>query len=434
MKKLAYTDPVTHLENRHSLMAYLDEIIESHKAHQKKFSLLFLDLDDFKLINDRYGHALGDSLLIEVANRLSQGVRSRDVVGRFGGDEFVIVLEEGNETEVDRVTRRIIASMAEVFHLDGKLLHVTASMGVSNFPDHGDTPSQLISNADIALYKAKSLGKNCTAVFNRHMQERLHSKMQDENDLREAINNDQIYLEYQPIVNAQTHEIVQFEALARWKRDGEYVDPSYFIGIAEERNLIVPLGDKLISKIFADLVMLNTQNLPDFQVSFNLSPFQFADFEVVNKFKSLLESNQIKPKQLEIEITENSLFKDIDLSIKQLEELKEIGLSISIDDFGTGYSSLSHLKKLPIDKIKIDRSFVAQIPHNSDDTAINQAIIAMSKKLHLKVVAEGIETREQSGFFTDNQCDFLQGFYFSRPVVVSKIKSMMMNRKSRALG
>ena len=425
MKDLAYSDPVTNLENRHSLDEALDRVIERHQFGNMNFSIFFLDLDDFKRVNDSYGHSLGDQLLKLVAQRLNLNVRPTDIVGRFGGDEFLIILLEEDKQKVRSIAQRIVQAMSATFDTQDRGLDITISLGLAHYPDHGTSSNEMIRNADIALYEAKKLGKNCISEFNSSMHDNLKNTMQLEDDLREALNNQTIEVFYQPIVDATTHQIVQLEALARWNNKGKWISPIEFISIAEERSLISSLGEIVLNKLLQDLSVLNAMDVPKQKIAFNLSPKQFSDNTLISGVQKALGIYKIEADQLIVELTENSLIKDIDITIKQLKEFKSLGFGISIDDFGQGYSSLSYLKRLPFDKLKIDRSFVTSLPDNEDDVAINQAILAVAKKLNLIVVAEGIETKEQADFFMQNGCDLLQGFYFSRPVPFNEIKTLL---------
>jgi diguanylate cyclase (GGDEF)-like protein len=428
---LAYYDELTDLPNRELFIQSLEQTIAVAKRDEKKFALLFVDLDRFKRINDTLGHTIGDELLKDVANRLSKCTRSTDSVthldtgvgdfidlARLGGDEFVIKLYGiDSEQSVATVASRIISALTPPFTCGGHQFVVTPSIGVALYPEDGDSGETLLMNADSAMYAAKNVGRNNFKFYSETMRTKSLHRLDLENLIRTAIDEDQFELHFQPKIDASTFRLVGAEALIRWTHPTRgSIAPDDFVPIAEETGLIVPIGDFVIREACRQVKVWSTSPVGAVPVSVNISSHQFRESGFVDNVLDAVASAGIATTQLELEITESVLLHDVDRTLVQLNSLKEAGISLSIDDFGTGYSSLNYLKRFPIDTIKIDRSFVKDLHDDADDAAICAAIIAMSRQLGLNVVAEGVETKDQLKFLRRHKCDHIQGYVFSRPL------------------
>jgi diguanylate cyclase (GGDEF)-like protein len=428
---LAYYDELTELPNRELFIQSLEQTIAVAKRDEKKFALLFVDLDRFKRINDTLGHTIGDELLKDVASRLSKCTRSTDSVthldsgvgdfidlARLGGDEFVIKLYGvDSEKSVAAVASRIINALTPPFTCAGHQFVVTPSIGIAVYPEDGGTGEKLLMNADSAMYAAKNVGRNNFKFYSETMRTKSLHRLDLENLIRTAIDEDQFDLHFQPKIDASSFRLVGAEALIRWTHPTRgAIAPDDFVPIAEETGLIVPIGDFVIREACKQVKVWSTSPVGAVPVSVNISSHQFRESGFVDNVLDAVASAGIATTQLELEITESVLLQDVDRTLVQLNTLKEAGISLSIDDFGTGYSSLNYLKRFPIDTIKIDRSFVKDLHDDADDAAICAAIIAMSRQLGLNVVAEGVETREQLKFLRRHKCDHIQGFVFSRPL------------------
>lgn len=426
---LAYYDELTELPNRELFIQSLEQTIAVAKKDERKFALLFVDLDRFKRINDTLGHTIGDELLKDVANRLSKCTRSTDSVthldsgvgdfiglARLGGDEFVIKLYGvDSEQSVAVVASRIISALTPPFTCAGHQFVVTPSIGIALYPQDGGTGETLLMNADSAMYAAKNGGRNNFKFYSETMRVKSLHRLDLENLIRTAIDEGQFDLHYQPKIDASTFRLVGAEALIRWTHPTRgAIAPDDFVPIAEETGLIVPIGDFVIREACKQVKVWSTSPVGAVPVSVNISSHQFRESGFVDNVLDAVASAGIATTQLELEITESVLLQDVDRTLVQLNTLKEAGISLSIDDFGTGYSSLNYLKRFPIDTIKIDRSFVKDLHDDADDAAICAAIIAMARQLGLNVVAEGVETREQLTFLRRHKCDHIQGFIFSR--------------------
>ncbi len=424
---LAYYDPLTSLPNRVLLEDRIQVAIAAAKRENHKIAIAFLDLDHFKTINDSLGHQYGDKILSEVAKRLKRNVREYDTVARLGGDEFIIVFPRLHEAEeVAAITRKLLEELALPYFSDNIELRLTVSIGVSVFPDDGDDFSRLIMNADAAMYHAKASGRNNMQFFIGEMNRRAAELLSMENHLRRAIEREEFVLHYQPQIDLRTDRIVGFEALVRWlDPDRGMIPPNQFIPIAEERGLIGPIGDWVLREACRQNRAWQDAGLPKLPVAVNISAQQFRAKDLIEKIKRVLHETGLEPQYLELEVTESTVMEDAESLIATLEELQQIGVLLAIDDFGTGYSSLSYLKRFPIDKIKIDRSFIRDIPDDKDDYSIVRAIISLSQNLNLKVIAEGVETIEQLTALRESCCDQYQGFYFSKPVATEAIEKLL---------
>ncbi|HEX2825533.1 MAG TPA: EAL domain-containing protein [Burkholderiales bacterium] len=418
VKFMAMHDALTKLPNRAMFSERLASAIANAERHARTLAVLFIDLDRFKLINDTLGHEAGDYVLGECSRRLTDSLRAGDTVARLGGDEFVVLLEEVDDpVYVGSVSQKLIDALAAAFMIGGKEYRVTASIGVSAYPQDGSNPETLLKNADIAMYRAKERGRNGFEFYSAHLSNDAIERLSLESGLRRAIERDELELYYQPQIEACTGRIVGMEALVRWRHPQLGVlPPARFIRIAEENGLIVPLGDWVLHTACRAHREWQAKHIAPPRIAVNLSPRQFLHAGLVKDTLRVLESSGCRPSYLELEITESMVMHDPAGAAAVIEELKELGVRIAMDDFGTGYSSLAHLKRFPIDTLKIDRSFISDLPGDAGNMAITDAIIAMARTLHLTVIAEGVETRPQFELLRRLGCDEVQGYYFSAPV------------------
>lgn len=428
---LATHDEMTDLPNRVMFSQFLNQAIETAQRYKRKFAVLFIDLDRFKHINDSLGHEAGDILLIEMSKRLKQSLRSSDVVARLGGDEFVVLVQEiGEPSQAAVVARNILSTAIKPLEIMGQECRVTASVGICMYPDGAEDEQTLMKNADMAMYFAKEEGKNNYQFYSRDIKSHSIEKLALESNLRHAMEQNEFEVHYQAKVNIKTGEISGVEALLRWNSsDLGAVSPVQFIPLAEEMGLIIPIGKWVLKTACEQNLAWQRPGLPPICIAVNLSPRQFTDPELVPYIKEILLNTGMAPELLELEITESMVMHNPDRAVVKLSEIKELGVKIAIDDFGTGHSSLSQLKHFPVDILKVDRSFIRDIPGDAEDKAITQAIIAMGKTLGLTVVAEGVETAAQQTFLSDNGCDEMQGFYFSKPIAAEKFSELLRSHK-----
>jgi diguanylate cyclase (GGDEF)-like protein/PAS domain S-box-containing protein len=427
---MAYHDPLTQLPNRFLLSKRLKQMLREANVEDRMIALLFLDLDRFKMINDTLGHTYGDSLLTEVAKRIKSCLRKKDIVARMGGDEFLCVLSDiENEKEVSIVAKKIIHQFAEPFELNGNEIFVTTSIGISQYPFDGDDVESLVTNADAAMYRAKKQGRNKYEWSKVEMQASAFEKLILENSLRKALEENRLLVYYQPQVHLHTKKIVGLEALIRWQHpDLGLISPADFIPIAEETGLIVPIGEWVLHTACQQMKQWMDEGMSPMLIAVNLSAQQFLQKNLVDKVRGILQETELQPEYLELEITETTIMQDKRSAIDTLKKLRAMGLRVSIDDFGTGYSSLNYLKELPVDTLKIDRSFIEDIATNDSSKAVTDAIITLAHNLGLKVVAEGVETSEQIEKIKEPQCDIIQGFLISRPIPKEEIKRLIANQ------
>lgn len=428
---LAYYDNLTGLPNRSLFVDRLEQAMKVADRYEQLVAVLFIDLDKFKNINDSLGHDAGDSLLKNAAERLSSCIRSSDTVARWGGDEFCLLLQNIHHIEnVNIVADKIIERFAEPFSIKDKKMFVTASIGIILYPlDETDVKS-LLKNADTAMYHAKEKGRNNYQYYNHEMSARLEQRIELEHELRHALERDEFTLQYQPQVDIQQDRIVGIEALIRWQHpERGMVPPDEFIGIAEETGLILPIGEWVLQQACQQMQALRNTGLPSIHVSINLSVRQLRESTLVDKVSQVLQQTGLEPSMLDLEITESMLMSDIDRVKQTLKELSELGVSISVDDFGTGHSSLAYLKQFPISTLKIDRSFITDIPEDKDDVSITIAIINMARGLGIKTVAEGVEMKEQLDFLKTHECNLMQGYYFSKPVAFDEIVTLLQREQ-----
>ncbi len=426
LKKLANYDPLTSLPNRALFLDRVTHAIENSHRNQLKIALFFIDLDRFKQINDTLGHDVGDLLLIEVSKIFKQSVRDNDTVARLGGDEFVILIENIHSADaIRRIAQKIIDSMSIPLHIGEHEILASPSIGIANYPTDGCKPDELLKHADMAMYHAKSQGRNNFQFFQQSMNDEAHSRMNLEKEMRAAIQNNEFTLYYQPQIDLASGKVVAAEALARWfKNDGTLVSPGEFIPLAEELGLIIPLTEQLIYKALEQAEIWHNQNI-QCHLCLNLSARHLHHYDLINFMKEAFEKYPFIKNNFEFEITETVLMDDISKALTLLNQLKSLGITLALDDFGTGYSSLKYLHQLPIQKLKIDRSFVWEIGKKSQSETIIEAILSMSKTLNLTTVIEGVETKEQLDFVKNRNADSVQGFYFTKPVDEKEILKLL---------
>ncbi len=420
---LAYHDQLTGLYNRAHFEEYLEHALTIAKRKQENLALLFIDLDRFKVINDTLGHDIGDEVLIEIAKRLKHTLRESDFISRWGGDEFVVILENTLTPSVSaKIAGHIIAAIKEPIQIGSHSLTTTASVGIALYPENGDDANSLVKHADSAMYLAKDTGKNQFQYYTKELSNEIQSRLSIELALREALKKEEFYLVFQPQYSLKTKEIVSLEALIRWNNaNKELTYPDRFIPIAEENGLIVDIGYFVFEESCKALKKLRESGLDIHYIAVNVASMQFKEHELLHIFLSILEKYHLKASDIEIEITERFVMEPTLDNMSLLRNFREKGFRISIDDFGTGYSSMAYLKNLPADTIKIDKTFVDDIEKGSADNAIIKAIIALSKTLGYSIVAEGIETKEEEDFLTEYECDYGQGYLFSRPLLAEDV-------------
>ena len=423
-------DFLTGLPNRFLLTDRLGQAIALARRHVGQVAVLFLDLDGFKHINDSLGHLIGDKLLQSVARRLQAHVRTPDTVSRQGGDEFVLLLQEVNGPEDAAITaRRVLQAISEVHSIDGHGLYITASIGVSMYPKDGMNAETLMKNADTAMYQAKDSGRQYCKFFKPAMNLRAVERQSVEEDLRHALERKEFTLHYQPKIDIATGVITGVEALLRWMHPTRgSVPPLSFIRVAEDSGLILPIGAWALHEACTQACIWVDRGLPFTTVAVNVSAVQFRDEHFLEGVFATLNETGLDPGNLELELTESVLMKQPEVAVSILKKLRDRGVVMSVDDFGTGYSSLSYLKKLPLDTLKIDQSFVHQLSENPDDAAIAIAIISMGQSLNLRIIAEGVETAEDLGFLKAHGCQEAQGYYFSPPVPAEQIIQLLNQR------
>jgi len=413
----AYFDPLTALPNRFLSLDRLSQMLVTAAKNDAKTAVLFLDLDDFKKVNDSLGHEMGDNILIKSANRLNQVVQKEDTVGRFGGDEFIILLPEiSNNDHALMTAENLLRAFQEPFKINGRELMITLSIGIAISPENGDSPTELLSHADTAMYQAKSLGRNTYSCFTKEMNSAMLRRFEIEEQMHGALKRNEFELYFQPQINVNKKNIIGAEALLRWHNSAlGPIGPDEFIPIAEQTGLIIPIGRFVIQRALTFLSTWQLKQDAEYTIAVNLSPTQFRDLELISFIKKTLQENNIKPSNLEIEITEGVLMSGQSYIHEALIEMNQLGIKLSMDDFGTGYSSLSYLREYTFDVLKIDQSFVHGIPENVADCKLVKATIAMAHSLGLRVIAEGVETQPQLTLLSTLGCDIVQGYYFSKP-------------------
>ena len=428
LEHLAHFDPLTDLPNRLLFHSRLEHALEQARRHGHRLAILFLDLDRFKTVNDSLGHPAGDELLVAVSQRVRARLRDTDTLARLGGDEFVILLEQLDEAQQAAVVAmELLRVLKEPIMLSGgHEVFIGASIGISLFPDDAREAMQLVRNADAALYQAKDAGRNTYSFYTESLTREAEGRLAMEGRLRYALERGEFVLHYQPLVAVADGRLLGVEALVRWRHpeDG-LVAPAHFIPIAEENGLIVPLGEWVLRTACAQMKAWLDRGLPPLSLAVNISPRQFQQDELAGLIRDILKRSDLPPELLELEITEGAIMQQGDQAIATLHALKALGVRLAIDDFGTGYSSLAYLKRFPIDKLKIDRGFVRDIPGDSNDVEIAATIIAMARNLKLEVLAEGVETQAQLAFLREHGCDACQGYLFSRPLPADEIAQLL---------
>ena len=428
-KELAYLalhDNLTKLSNRVLLEDRLTQAIRTAEREKRRFALMFMDLDGFKAVNDVYGHHVGDLLLIDVAQRIGARVRQQDTVARVGGDEFVVLAYVDDPEDAGTLADALLEVVREPFMAGGHELRVSTSIGIAIYPGNGDNQHDLLTNADAAMYHAKGLGRNAYSFFEPSMNADVHHQLQLAQDLRRAVERNELVLHYQPKFNAPNGPIMGVEALVRWQHPQRGLVPAdEFIPLAEKTGLIVPLGAWVLDEACRQMAQWHREGRTAWTVAVNLSALQFGHAALIDTVRDTLARHALDPRSLTLEITESTAMRDVDASLQILQQLDAMGVRISIDDFGTGYSSLLYLKRLPASELKIDRGFVRDLAHDTEDAAIVSAIVALGQTLNLRIVAEGVETAEQQAFLTRLGCHSLQGYLLGRPMTAESLSAAM---------
>ena len=430
---IASHDTLTGLPNRILLHDRLEQAIIMAKREKLNFAILFIDLDGFKKINDAMGHASGDLLLQEVAVRLRNWIRKSDTISRWGGDEFIILLKNlASPSDAADIATKIIHSLASSFLINGQEVFVSSSIGISLFPDDGKQANILLEKSDTAMYNVKENGRNNFCFYSQKLENQAKERLVMETDLRKALKLDEFEMYYQPQIDLISNQMIGAEALIRWNHPEKgLVSPDDFIPLAEEIGLIIPIGEWIIQNVCLQLKLWKKQGFPPIKVAINLSAHQFAQKNLVSLITREIKKNNLAPEFIQVEITESMMIKDISRVIEILDELKSAGISIAVDDFGTGYSSLEYLKRFPIDKLKIDKSFIDNVLHDTDDASIVQAVIALGHNMNMQIIAEGVENEGQARFLQERNCEFGQGYFYSKPLSAEKMEPLIKAYKQQ---
>jgi len=434
-KALSYQathDDLTGLTNRNYFKSMIEEVIENHYLEANNVTaILFIDLDKFKDINDTLGHKFGDEVLIEISKRFKSVMRNNDTICRHGGDEFLIMIQDMNNMEgIISILRKIMDTISEPINFNQHKINITISMGISLFPNDGRTVDDLLKNADSAMYKAKDEGRNTFRFYTEDMTLEIMQKVELENKLRDAIRDEDFVVFFQPQYNAKTNQIIGMEALVRWlDKENKLISPMEFIPMANETGLIVELDRLVMNKALKQFSIWKQKNLNPGSLSLNLSMKHLKSDDFIEYLQHAIIKNNCSLDDIELEIIEDEIMEDPLGSIEKLKKIQSCGVKISIDDFGTGHSSLSYLKNLPIDKLKIDRAFIKDLPEDTFDIAISKTIMELAKNLKLEVIAEGVETLEQKNFLLENGCENIQGFYYSKPIPINEMEMLLKKEK-----
>ena len=421
-------DELTNLANRAQFQEQLTTAISVAKKEGSSFALLFLDLDHFKDINDSLGHDIGDRVLQEFSKKLGKCIRAQDTIARLGGDEFTVILHNiSKRSDIAMVADKIIDAMKIPVKIASNMLHITTSIGISIYPEHAQNKAGLLKFADTAMYKAKDQGRNNYQIYSSDMSQHAYKKVILENSLRVAIKEEQFHVYYQPQIDARYGKVTGMEALVRWKHPKlGIVSPADFIPLAEELGFIVQIDRLVMKQAMQQFSKWHKEKLSPGRLSLNLAMAQLQEEDFSSFLFETMHKYDFKKEWLELEVTETQVMQNPEYSIKLLENIHSHGIRISVDDFGTGYSSLSYLKKLPLNKLKIDKSFIDDIPKDEDDIAITKAIIALAKSLNLELIAEGVEIKEQKEFLLENGCNSIQGYFYSKPLPADKMKKFLL--------
>ena len=429
---LALHDNLTKLPNRALLEERLAHAIGRADREKRYFALMFLDLDGFKAVNDAYGHSVGDLMLVEAAKRIEPKIRIQDTIARVGGDEFVFLGDVGEPEDAAALADKLLVLMREPFHLGGHELRMSMSIGVVIYPGNGANQHELLTNADAAMYYAKAVGRDTFRFFETSMNSQVQAHLELAQDMRRALDRSELVLYYQPKLEAPNGPAIGAEALLRWQHPTMgLIQPDDFIPLAERTGMIVPIGEWVLDEACRQIREWHDAGRPNWTIAVNLSPLQFGHPDLIRMVRATLDRHQLTPHCLTLEITESTAMRDADVSVIILQQLHEMGVRIAIDDFGTGYSSLLYLKRLPASELKIDRGFVRNLAHDSEDRAIVSAIVALGQTLDLKIVAEGVETVAQQEFLTDLGCHSLQGFLFGQPMPPAQFLSALAHREEQ---
>ncbi|WP_144114244.1 putative bifunctional diguanylate cyclase/phosphodiesterase [Paraburkholderia sp. BCC1886] len=419
---LAQHDNLTKLPNRRLLEDRLERAIQRAKTERSRFALMFMDLDGFKSVNDAYGHRIGDQLLLEVAQRIGSMVRAQDTIARVGGDEFVLLAVVTEPADAATLAAKLLAAIQEPFVVAGRLLGISTSIGIAMYPTDGAQQDELLTNADAAMYHAKGIGRNAYCFFEASMNANVHEQLQLVQDLRSAIDRNELILQYQPKFTAPDGRVIGVEALVRWSHPVRgLIAPEQFIPLAEKTGLIVPIGEWVLEEACRQISEWRHAGHADWTMAVNLSALQLGHGSLLQTVRDTLARYDLAPGCLTLEVTESTAMRNAEASLSVLRQLRDIGVRISIDDFGTGYSSLLNLKQLPASELKIDRGFVRDLVRDTDDAAIVSAIVALGRTLNLNIVAEGVETAAQQELLTQLGCDSLQGFLLGRPMSADQL-------------
>ncbi|MCM3600902.1 EAL domain-containing protein [Robertmurraya korlensis] len=422
---LAYYDSLTGMANRNLLYEHLNEVVTRNEKSGHTFAVMFLDLDRFKMINDTYGHSFGDLLLQKVSTRLTNSVGEEGKIFRYGGDEFIIVLETDKRSKVSETAEKIIYLLASPFVIKDRQMFISTSIGISIYPKDGENVESLIQNSDIAMYNAKENGKNNFQYYTSSLNLSHRRRMELETGLRNAITNNELSLYYQPQVDLVSNRIIGLEALIRWKHpEFGFISPAEFIPLAEETGLIFTIGKWVLKTACTQCKQWIDLGLTIEGVAVNVSPLQFREKNFVASVNQILEEYDLEPRYLELEITE-SVTSNVEQALSIMKKIKDLGVKFAIDDFGTGYSSLNYLRHFPIDKLKIDKSFIDEINQHEDGEVIVKTIIELGNRLRFQVIAEGVENEQQMTFLKENSCYFAQGYYFSKPLPAKEIEVLL---------